>query len=147
VPWDSKKPFLCDVPFPGRCFATMVEIPLWNPYLFRRPSRRSQIRNPLIFTPTMLLLALIAAKRLDASFSDAVILAHLLAGRSLASLAYRRRWNCIQPARVLAAIRFQCWAAPRPQGSSHTGIIISYSFFPAALNGASEPSPLERPVS
>lgn len=77
VPWDSKNHFYAMFRFLGDALHN-GEIPLWNPYLF---GGHPAIADPqsLIFTPTMLLFALIAPNASMQLF-DAVILAHLLAG-------------------------------------------------------------------
>ena len=102
VPWDSKNHFYAMFRFLGDALHN-GEIPLWNPYLF---GGHPAIADPqsLIFTPTMLLFALIAPNASMQLF-DAVILAHLLAG-GVCILGLSRRWNWHPAGAVLAAIVF-----------------------------------------
>ncbi|VFU07780.1 conserved membrane protein of unknown function [Methylocella tundrae] len=128
VPWDSKNHFypmfrfLADALHRG-------EIPLWNPYHF---AGHPSVADPqsLLFTPSMVLFALIAPNASMQLF-DGVILAHLaFGGLCMLGLFRRRRWS---PAgAVLAALIFMLGGAASSR-LQHTGMIISYSFFPAAL--------------
>lgn len=128
VPWDSKNQFY---PF----FRFMADglsrgdLPLWNPYHF---GGHPSVADPqsMLFTPTMVLFALIAPKASMAAF-DAVIFAHLFAGGLGMVLLFRRR-DWAPAGAVLAGAVFMLGgvAASRLQ---HTGMIISYSFFPLAL--------------
>ncbi|MGH6795559.1 MAG: YfhO family protein, partial [Methylocella sp.] len=103
--------------------------PLWNPYYF---GGYPAIADPqsLIFTPSMVLFALVAPHASMQLF-DAVILAHLFAG-GVCILGLLRRWHWQPAAAVLAALVFMLGGAASSR-LQHTGIIISYSFFPAAL--------------
>ena len=128
VPWDSKNQFF---PF-FRFLADSLQrgdFPLWNPYHF---GGHPSVADPqsLIFTPSMVLFALLVPKASLQMF-DAVILAHLLAGGfGVLGLFARRNWH---PAgAVLAAVAFML-AGPASSRLQHTGIIISYSWFPLAL--------------
>jgi hypothetical protein len=128
VPWDSKYHFYAMFRFLGDALHH-GEIPLWNPYHF---GGHPTIADPqsLIFTPSMVLFALIAPNASMQLF-DAVILAHLLAG-GICILGLARRWRWHPAGAVLAAIIFMLGGAASSR-LQHTGIIISYSFFPAAL--------------
>jgi hypothetical protein len=128
VPWDSKNHFYAMFRFLGDALHN-GEIPFWNPYHF---GGHPAIADPqsLIFTPSMVLFALIAPNASMQLF-DAVILAHLLAG-GVCILGLSRRWCWHPAAAVLAAIVFMLGGAASSR-LQHTGIIISYSFFPAAL--------------
>jgi len=128
VPWDSKNHFypmfrfLADTLRQGR-------IPLWNPYHF---AGHPSVADPqsLLFTPSMVLFALIAP---DASMRlfDAVIFAHLLfGGITTVGLCRFYRWH--PAAAVLTAIIFMLGGAASSR-LQHTGMILSYAFFPAAL--------------
>ncbi|ACB95445.1 hypothetical protein Bind_1817 [Beijerinckia indica subsp. indica ATCC 9039] len=128
VPWDSKNHFypmfrfLADTLREGR-------IPLWNPYHF---AGHPSVADPqsLLFTPTMVLFALIAP---DASMQlfDTIIFAHLcFGGLAVVGLCRRYRWH--PAAAVLAAMIFMLGGAASSR-LQHTGMILSYSFFPAAL--------------
>jgi hypothetical protein len=128
VPWDSKNHFYAMFRFLGDALHN-GEIPFWNPYHF---GGHPAIADPqsLIFTPTMVLFALIAPKASMQLF-DAVILAHLLAG-GICILALLRRWRWHSAAALLAAIIFMLGGAASSR-LQHTGIILSYCFFPVAL--------------
>ena len=128
VPWDSKNHFYAMFRFLGDALHN-GGIPLWNPYHF---GGHPAIADPqsLIFTPSMMLFALIAPKASMQLF-DAVILAHLLVG-GICILGLSRRWRWHPSGAVLAAIVFMLGGAASSR-LQHTGIIISYSFFPAAL--------------
>ncbi|MGH6848553.1 MAG: YfhO family protein [Methylocella sp.] len=128
VPWDSKNHFYAMFRFLGDALHH-GEIPLWNPYLF---GGHPAIADPqtLIFTPSMVLFALVAPNASMQLF-DAVILAHLFAG-GVCILGLFRRWRWHPAAAVLAALIFMLGGAASSR-LQHTGIIISYSFFPAAL--------------
>jgi len=127
VPWDSKNQFYAMFRFLGDAISN-GGVPLWNPYHF---SGHPAIADPqsLIFTPTMLLFAWIAPKASMQLF-DAVILTHLLVGGCFI-LALARRWRWEPASGVLAAIVFMLGGAASSR-LQHTGIIISYSFFPLA---------------
>lgn len=128
VPWDSKNQFY---PFFRFLADTLArgDFPLWNPFHF---AGHPAIADPqsLIFTPTMGLFALLAPRASMYAF-DAVILAHLTAGGlGVLGLFARRPWR---PAgAVLAALVFM-FAGSASSRLQHTGMIISYSFFPLAL--------------
>lgn len=128
VPWDSKNHFYAMFRFLGDALQS-GEIPLWNPYHF---GGHPAIADPqsLLFTPTMALFALIAP-RASMQVFDAVILAHLFAG-GVCILGLLRRWQWHPAGAVLAALLFMLGGAASSR-LQHTGIIISYSFFPAAL--------------
>ena len=128
VPWDSKNHFYAMFRFLGDALHN-GEIPLWNPYHF---GGHPAIADPqsLIFTPTMLLFAWIAPQASMQVF-DAIILAHLFAG-GVCVVGLARRWRWHPSGAVLAAIVFMLGGAASGR-LQHTGIIISYSFFPMAL--------------
>jgi hypothetical protein len=128
VPDDSKNHFYAMFRFLGDALHN-GESPLWNPYHF---GGHPAIADPqsLIFTPSMVLFALIAPKASMQLF-DAVIFAHLLAG-GICILGLFRRWRWHPLGAVLAAIVFMLGGAASAR-LQHTGIIISYSFFPASL--------------
>ena len=128
VPWDSKNQFY---PF-FRFLSDSLqrgEFPLWNPYHF---GGHPSIADPqsLIFTPSMLLLALLVPQASMQLF-DAFILAHLLAGGiAVLGLFARRGWH--PAAAVLAAVVFMLGGSASGR-LQHTGMIISYAYFPFAL--------------
>ncbi len=127
VPWDSKNHFYPMFRFLGDALRH-GSIPFWNPYHF---GGYPAVADPqsLVFTPSMLLFALLAPNASMAAF-DAVIAGHLLLG-GVGVLGLARRWRWHPAAGVLAALVFMLGgsAASRLQ---HTGMIISYSWFPLA---------------
>ena len=100
-----------------------------NPYHF---AGHPTVADPqsLLFTPTMVLFALIAPHASMQTF-DVAIFGHLvLGGLGVVGIARRLRWH---PAgAVLAAIIFMLGGAASSR-LQHTGMIISYGFFPPAL--------------
>ena len=128
VPWDSKNHFYPMFRFLGDALRHGT-LPLWNPYHF---SGYPAVADPqsLIFTPSMMLFALIAP---DASMRvfDAVIMGHLaLGGTGMLGLARRWRWH--PAAGLLAGLVFMLGGAASSR-LQHTGMIISYAWFPLAL--------------
>ncbi|MBY6242285.1 hypothetical protein [Methylosinus sp. Sm6] len=128
VPWDSKNHFYPMFRFLGQALQR-GELPLWNPYHF---AGHPAVADPqsLIFTPTFFLLALLFPSASMQSF-DLFVFLHLLMGGA-GVLALCRRFGFAPVAAVLAGAIFMFGgvAASRLQ---HTGMIISYSFFPLAL--------------
>jgi hypothetical protein len=128
VPWDSKNHF-----YPMFRFLADAlqhgEIPLWNPYHF---AGHPSVADPqsLLFAPSMVLFALIAPHASMQAF-DGVILGHLLFGSFGILCIFRQRgWH---PAgAVLAGIVFMLGSVASSR-LQHTGMIVSYSFFPWAL--------------
>ncbi len=128
VPWDSKNQFYPFFRFLGGALRDGT-LPLWNPHQFGGYPVAADPQS-LLFTPTMLLFALVAPNASMPVF-DAVIMAHLAVG-GIGVLGLARRWRWHPQAGVLAGLVFMLGgvAASRLQ---HTGMIISYSFFPLAL--------------
>ncbi len=128
VPWDSKNHFYPMFRFLGEALRQGT-LPLWNPYHF---SGYPAVADPqsLIFTPSMMLFALIKP---DAGMTvfDRVIAAHLLAG-GIGVLGLARRWRWHPAAGLLAAAVFMLGGSASSR-LQHTGMIISYSWFPLAL--------------
>jgi len=128
VPWDSKNHFYAMFRFVADALQH-GEFPLWNPYHF---GGSPAIADPqsLLFTPSMLLFALVAPHASMQLF-DGVIFAHLLAGGlGMLCVARARGWH--PAAAVLSAMIFMLGGAAASR-LQHTGMIISYSFFPWAL--------------
>lgn len=128
VPWDSKNHFYPMFRFLADSLHN-GEIPVWNPYHF---AGHPTIADPqsLLFTPSMVVLALVAPQASMQLF-DGVILAHLAAG-GLCIVGLFRRWGWHPAGAVLAALIFILGGAASSR-LQHTGMIISYSYFPAAL--------------
>lgn len=128
VPWDSKNHFYAMFRFLGDSFAEGVA-PFWNPYhLGGHPA----IADPqsLLFTPTLALFAW-AAPRASMQAFDLAVYAHLAAG-ACAMAAYGRRLGLAPAAAVLAAIIYMLGGAASAR-LQHTGMIVSYAWFPFAL--------------
>ncbi len=128
VPWDSKNHFYPMFRFLADSLRN-GEIPVWNPYHF---AGHPTVADPqsLLFTPSMVVLALVAPQASMQLF-DGVILAHLAVG-GLCFLGLFRRWGWHPAGAVLAALVFILGGAASSR-LQHTGMIISYSYFPAAL--------------
>lgn len=128
VPWDSKNHFYAMFRFVGGALSR-GEFPLWNPYHF---AGHPAVADPqsLVFSPS---LALVAALFPTASMQafDLVILAHLFLG-SLCVLAVCRGRGHEPAAAVLAGLVFMFGGAVSAR-LQHTGMIVSYAFFPLAL--------------
>jgi len=128
VPWDSKNHFYPMFRFLAQAFQH-GEFPLWNPYHF---GGHPSVADPqsLLFTPTLALLAYLAPHLSMAGF-DVAIFAHLAAGGfGVLGLSRRRGWA--PAAAVLAAIIYMLGGSASAR-LQHTGMIISYGFFPLAL--------------
>ena len=125
VPWDSKNHFYAMFRFLGDALHN-GEIPLWNPYHF---GGHPAIADPqsLIFTPSMMLFALIAPHGLDAAFRRR---------HPRASFCRRglRPWP--RAALALASVRrrargdhFHAWRCRVLQGSSTPASLFPIPFF------------------
>lgn len=128
VPWDSKNHFYPMFRFLANALAR-GESPFWNPFHF---GGHPAIADPqsLIFTPTMLLFAWLAPGASMQTF-DAVVAAHLLAGGfAILGLFARRGWR--PEGAVLAGMIFML-GGPAASRLQHTGIILSYAYFPLAV--------------
>ena len=128
VPWDSKNQFYPTLRYLGAALAH-GELPLWNPYHFGgHPSAADP--QSLLFTPTMLLFGWLVPEPSMKLF-DAVVFAHFLPGALAFVFLFRRRgWH---PAgAVVAAIIFILGGSATAR-LQHTGIILSYGWFPLAL--------------
>ena len=128
VPWDSKNHFYPMLRYLGAALAH-GELPLWNPYHF---SGHPAVADPqsLIFTPTMVLFGWLVPQPSMELF-DAFVFGHFLPGAlAFVPLFRRRGWH---PAgAVLAAVIFILGGSATAR-LQHTGMIISYGFFPLAL--------------
>ena len=128
VPWDSKNHFYPMFRFLGDSLAR-GEWPLWNPYHF---SGHPTVADPQsgLFSPTMLLFAFIAPHAAMQTFDFIVLCQLMLGGIGVLMIFRRHGWH--PTGAVLAAVIFMLGgsAAARLQ---HTGMIVSYSWFPIAL--------------
>lgn len=128
VPWDSKNQFYPTLRYLGAALAH-GEMPFWNPYHFGgHPSAADP--QSLLFTPTMLLFGWLVPEPSMKLF-DVVVFAHFLPGAlAFVPLFRRRGWH---PAgAVVAAIVFILGGSASAR-LQHTGIILSYGWFPLAL--------------
>ena len=128
VPWDSKNQFYAAFLFLGDALRHGA-LPLWNPYQYAGYPAAADPQS-LVFTPTMLLFALVAPKVSMQGF-DAMVFAHLVLG-ALGMLGLGRRWGWRPVAALLAALVFAFGGAAAGR-LQHTGMIVSYGFFPPAL--------------
>ncbi|WP_204217265.1 hypothetical protein [Microvirga pudoricolor] len=128
VPWDSKNQFYPTLRYLGAALKN-GEMPLWNPYHFSgHPSAADP--QSLLFTPTMMLFGWLVPEPSMQAF-DVVIFAHFLPGAlAFVPLFRRRGWH---PAgAVIAALIFMLGGSATAR-LQHTGMILSYGFFPLAL--------------
>jgi hypothetical protein len=128
VPWDSKNHFYPMFRFLAGALSR-GEWPIWNPYHF---GGHPAVADPqsLLFTPTMVIFAALLPNASMEQF-DVVILLHLLfGGCGMLALFRYHRWHPLGA--ILAALIFMLGgtASSRLQ---HTGMVISYAFFPFAL--------------
>ncbi len=128
VPWDSKNHFYAMFRFLGDALSE-GRIPFWNPYHF---GGHPAIADPqsLIFTPSLALFAGLSPRASMQAF-DLAVFAHL-AGGALAMVALARRYGLAAAPAVLAALVFMLGGAASSR-LQHTGMIVSYAFFPLAL--------------
>ncbi len=128
VPWDSKNQFYAMFRFLGEALRHGT-LPLWNPYQY---AGYPAVADPqsLLSTPTMLLFALLVPNASMQVF-DAMVFSHLVVG-ALGVLGLARRWGWHPVAALLAALVFAFGGAAAGR-LQHTGMIISYGFFPPTL--------------
>jgi hypothetical protein len=128
VPWDSKNQFYAFFRF----FAAAIHAghtPFWNPYHY---GGHPSIADPqsLIFAPAFAVWAWFDPAPSLRAF-DLVVFAHLLVGGlSIGLLGWRAGWPV--PASLLAAVVFML-GGPASGRLNHSGVIVTYALFPAAL--------------
>lgn len=128
VPWDSKNQFYPTLRYLGAALSN-GELPLWNPYHFGgHPSAADP--QSLLFTPTMLLFGWLVPQPSMELF-DLVVFAHFLPG-ALAFIPLFRRRGWHWSGAVVAAIVFMLGGSASAR-LQHTGMILSYGYFPLAL--------------
>jgi hypothetical protein len=128
VPWDSKNQFYPFLRYLGSALEH-GELPLWNPYHFSGHPAAADPQS-LLFTPTMLLFGWLVPQPSMQLF-DIVVFAHLLPGAlAFVALFRRRGWHPVGA--VAAAIVFMLGGSATAR-LQHTGMILSYGFFPLAL--------------
>jgi hypothetical protein len=128
VPWDSKNQFYAFFRFLASAIHSGAS-PFWNPYHY---GGHPAVADPqsLIFAPLFVLWALVDEAPSLRAF-DLLVYAHLLiGGLAMAAIGMRARWPIAACVMAAAIFMFGGAAAGRLQ---HTGIIVSYGFFPLAL--------------
>jgi hypothetical protein len=128
VPWDSKNQFYAFFRFLASALHSGSS-PFWNPYHY---AGHPAVADPqsLIFAPLFVLWALVDEAPSLRAF-DFLVYAHLLiGGLAMAAIGVRERWPIAACVLAAAVFMFGGAAAGRLQ---HTGIILSYGWFPLAL--------------
>lgn len=128
VPWDAKNQFYAFFRFLAAAIHS-GEAPFWNPYHY---GGHPSVADPqsLIFSPPFVLWALFDPAPSIRAF-DLLVYAHLAAGgMAIGMLGWRAGWPA--PASILAAAIFML-GGPASGRLQHSGIILSYGFFPVAL--------------
>jgi len=128
VPWDSKNQFYAFFRFMAAAIDSGAT-PFWNPYHY---GGHPSVADPqsLIFAPAFLLWALFDPAPSFRAF-DLIVFAHvLIGGLCVGAIGWRSRWPLAVCVFAAALFMFGGAAAGRLQ---HTGLILSYGLFPAAL--------------
>jgi hypothetical protein len=128
IPWDAKAHFLPQVQFMAASFAR-GEAPFWNPYAF---AGSPQIADPqsLVFSPPMLLLALIDPAPGGWAVDTAVLLSLLAAGLGVLLLFRDHGWH---PAGGLIAALGFSFGAAMAWRLQHFNQVLSLAYLPFAL--------------
>jgi hypothetical protein len=128
IPWDAKAHFLPQVQFMAASFAR-GESPFWNPYVF---AGSPQIADPqsMIFSPPMVLLALIDSAPGSWAIDVTVLLSLLAAG--LGVLLYFRDQGWHPAGGLVAALSFSFGAAMAWR-LQHFNQVLSLAYLPFAL--------------
>src|SRR5215470_1387790 len=128
VPWDSKNQFYAFFRFMAAAIGSGAT-PFWNPYHY---GGHPSVADPqsLIFAPGFVLWALFDPAPSLRAF-DLIVFAHvLIGGLCVGAIGWRSRWPLAVCVLAAALFMFGGAAAGRLQ---HTGLILSYGLFPAAL--------------
>jgi hypothetical protein len=128
VPWDAKAHFLPQVQFMAASFAR-GESPFWNPYVF---AGSPQIADPqsMIFSPPMLLLALIDSAPGSWAIDTTVLLCVLAAGLGVLLMFRDLGWH---PAGGLIAALGFSFGAAMAWRLQHFNQVLSLAYLPFAL--------------
>lgn len=128
IPWDAKAHFAPQVQFMAASFGR-GELPFWNPYAF---AGHPQIADPqsMLFSPPMLLLALVNHSPSLWAIDTVVVAMLLFAGLSVIWLAYDLGWHWAGG--LVAAIGF-AFGAAMAWRLQHFGQVFSLAYFPLAL--------------
>jgi len=128
VPWDAKAHFYPQILFLAQAIHS-GESPFWTPHVF---AGHPQIADPqsLIFSPPMLILALLNPAPSFAAV-DATVFAALGAGGIAVILIFRdRRWHWAGA--VIAALVF-CFGGSAAWRIQHVGQVLSLAYLPIAF--------------
>ncbi|MEM9358976.1 MAG: hypothetical protein AAGB04_22570 [Pseudomonadota bacterium] len=128
IPWDAKAHFAPQVQFMAASFGR-GELPFWNPYAF---SGHPQIADPqaMIFSPPMLVLALVNHSPSLWAIDAAVLAMLLIAGFGVLWLAYDLEWHWAGA--VVAALGF-AFGAAMAWRLQHFGQVFSLAYLPFVL--------------
>jgi hypothetical protein len=128
IPWDAKAHFQPQIQFMAASFAR-GELPFWSPNVF---AGQVQIADPqsLIFSPPMLILALINPAPSLNAVDTTVLLMVLLGGSGLVLLARDLGWHWAGA--LVAALSFMFGAAMAWR-IQHIGQVMSLAYLPFAL--------------
>lgn len=129
ISWDAKVHFYPMFRFLAGAFAA-GETPFWNPYHF---AGNPTIADPqsLLFSPLMVLAALIGGAAPSMKFFDVVVLLHLLMGGAAILLYFRQRGWALA-AGAFAAVLYMMGGAAAGR-LQHVGMILSYAWCAVAL--------------
>ncbi len=128
IPWDAKAHFAPQVQFMAASFGR-GELPFWNPYAF---GGHPQIADPqaMIFSPPMLLLALVNHSPSLWAIDTAVLVMLLAAGTGVLWLAYDLKWHWAGG--LVAALGF-AFGAAMAWRLQHFGQVFSLAYLPFVL--------------
>ncbi len=128
IPWDAKAHFQPQVQFLAASLAR-GELPFWTPNVF---AGHPQIADPqsMIFSPPMLLLALLDAAPSLRAVDATMLLSVLLGGVGMALLCRDLGWHWA--AALVAALAFQFGGAMAWR-VQHFGQVLSLAYLPFAL--------------
>ncbi len=128
IPWDAKAHFQPQIQFLAASIAR-GELPFWTPNVF---AGHPQIADPqsMIFSPPMLLLALVDSAPSLWAVDTTVLLSVLLGGIGMALLGRDLGWHWA--AALIAALAFQ-FGGSMAWRVQHTGQVLSLAYLPFAI--------------
>lgn len=128
IPWDAKAHFQPQIQFLAASIAR-GELPFWTPHVF---AGHPQIADPqsMIFSPPMLLLALVDQAPSLRTVDTTVLLTVLLGGIGLALLCRDLGWHWA--AALIAALAFQ-FGGVMAWRIQHFGQVMSLAYLPLTL--------------
>jgi hypothetical protein len=129
ISWDAKVHFYPMFRFLAGAFAA-GETPFWNPYHF---AGNPTIADPqsLLFSPFIVLAAVLGGAEPSMRFFDVAVLLHLLMGGAALVLYFRQR-GWAPAAGLFAAVLYMMGGAAAGR-LQHVGMILSYSWCAVAL--------------